>query len=256
MDFCLPVWLLGDALSFASRVLKIWIEPVAFKDQPTSTSIDQHPSTIGPKTSRKSTRKFRTGHGRAQPNKPSWPGARACFVSLGGCVLFVDHIRRLPWRHGGSPAIAGWSMVFLTGGSPFCGLETSIDSQWCSWLGMVRYSESAGTWSPPKIQPQLFIQVSHDYTPVPPCSSNWGQMIVEIWKISRWPWRTLGLPFETQELWWMGLYGGFHSHGGTPSSHPFLDGIFPKPSSYWGTPLTSWKPPYENEKPLDRCALF
>ena len=31
--------------------------------------------------------------------------------------------------------------------------------------------------------------------------------------------------------------GAFHSHGGTPSYHPFLDGIFPyEPSSYWGTP--------------------
>ena len=32
---------------------------------------------------------------------------------------------------------------------------------------------------------------------------------------------------------------------GTPSHHPFLDGILPyKPSSYGGTPMTSWKPPY------------
>ena len=29
------------------------------------------------------------------------------------------------------------------------------------------------------------------------------------------------------------------SNRGTPSHHPFLDGIFPhKPSSYWGTPMT------------------
>ena len=35
------------------------------------------------------------------------------------------------------------------------------------------------------------------------------------------------------------LYGGFLSHRGTPSHHPFLDGIFPyKPTSYWGTPMT------------------
>ena len=28
-----------------------------------------------------------------------------------------------------------------------------------------------------------------------------------------------------------------------PLSHPFLDEIFPsKPSSYWGIPMTSWKP--------------
>ena len=35
------------------------------------------------------------------------------------------------------------------------------------------------------------------------------------------------------------LTAGFLSHGGTPSYHPF-DGIFPKPSSYCGTPI------YEN----------
>ena len=34
------------------------------------------------------------------------------------------------------------------------------------------------------------------------------------------------------------LCGGFHSHGGSPSHHPFLDWIFPNknPSSYWGYP--------------------
>ena len=34
-------------------------------------------------------------------------------------------------------------------------------------------------------------------------------------------------------------HGGFLSHRGTPSSHPFL---YYKPSSYGGTPMTSWKP--------------
>jgi hypothetical protein len=33
-------------------------------------------------------------------------------------------------------------------------------------------------------------------------------------------------------------YGGFLSHGGSPSSHPFEIGIFHcKPSSCWGTPI-------------------
>ena len=37
--------------------------------------------------------------------------------------------------------------------------------------------------------------------------------------------------------------GGFPSHRGTPSHHPFLDGIFPnKNHSIWGTPM-KWKPP-------------
>ena len=36
----------------------------------------------------------------------------------------------------------------------------------------------------------------------------------------------------------MGIYGGFHSHGGTPEYHPFLDEIFfYKSSSYWGIPI-------------------
>ena len=39
------------------------------------------------------------------------------------------------------------------------------------------------------------------------------------------------------------MNGGFHSHGGTPSHHPFLDGIFPyKPSSYGGSPMTMESP--------------
>ena len=37
---------------------------------------------------------------------------------------------------------------------------------------------------------------------------------------------------------WISQYGGFLSPGGTPSHHPFLDGIFPyNPSSYGGTPI-------------------
>ena len=38
----------------------------------------------------------------------------------------------------------------------------------------------------------------------------------------------------------MNTYGGFLSHGATPSSHPFRLGVsiikYDKPSSYWGTP--------------------
>ena len=38
--------------------------------------------------------------------------------------------------------------------------------------------------------------------------------------------------------------GGFLQNMGTPSHHPFLDGIFRyKPSSYWASPMTSWTPP-------------
>ena len=34
------------------------------------------------------------------------------------------------------------------------------------------------------------------------------------------------------------IHLGVSINGGTPSYHPFLDGIFPyKPSSYWGTPI-------------------
>ena len=38
---------------------------------------------------------------------------------------------------------------------------------------------------------------------------------------------------------------GFLSHGGTPNSHPFLDGISLAETIQraWGTPMTSWKPP-------------
>ena len=38
-------------------------------------------------------------------------------------------------------------------------------------------------------------------------------------------------------------YGGFLSHGGTPSHHPFLDGIFPDNPSILGYPHFR-KPPY------------
>ena len=38
--------------------------------------------------------------------------------------------------------------------------------------------------------------------------------------------------------------GGFLSHGGTPSYHPFLDGIFHEiTNQLLYTPMTSWKPP-------------
>ena len=34
------------------------------------------------------------------------------------------------------------------------------------------------------------------------------------------------------------VYGGFRKNGGTPSHHPFLDGIFPtKNQPFWGTPM-------------------
>ena len=62
------------------------------------------------------------------------------------------------------------------------------------------------------------------------------------------------LPIAMQSQWWIrfpvhvlaeidtwevdGWFGGFHKFGGTPSHHPFVDGIFQcKPSSYWGTPF-------------------
>ena len=42
-------------------------------------------------------------------------------------------------------------------------------------------------------------------------------------------------------------YGGFLSHRGTPSFHPFLDGIIPftKTIHFLGDPPARWKPPYE-----------
>ena len=45
----------------------------------------------------------------------------------------------------------------------------------------------------------------------------------------------------------MSPYGGFLSHGGTPSHHPFLIGIFRNKNhpAIAGTSMTSWKPPYE-----------
>ena len=50
-------------------------------------------------------------------------------------------------------------------------------------------------------------------------------------------------PWESEILeissgFWHWTFGGFLSHGGTPSHHPFWIGIFPyKPSSYWGIPI-------------------
>ena len=39
-------------------------------------------------------------------------------------------------------------------------------------------------------------------------------------------------------------YGGFLSHRGTPSSHPFLDGIFPYKPTILGYPHDCGTPPY------------
>ena len=44
----------------------------------------------------------------------------------------------------------------------------------------------------------------------------------------------------------METYGGFLSHGSSPSYHPFLDGIFPHKPSIWGYPHL-WKPPYHDD---------
>ena len=50
------------------------------------------------------------------------------------------------------------------------------------------------------------------------------------------------------------ITGGFLSHRGTPSYHPFIDGIFYyKPSIYWGTPHFR-KPPTSQDG--DFSSLF
>ena len=46
-------------------------------------------------------------------------------------------------------------------------------------------------------------------------------------------------------------HGGFHSHGGSPSHHPFDIGIFPNknyPAIYWSTPIFLWKIPKKRNK--------
>ena len=43
---------------------------------------------------------------------------------------------------------------------------------------------------------------------------------------------------------------------GTPSSHPFLDGIFPyEPTSYWGPPWL-WKPPYNHNRGTPKSSIL
>ena len=45
-------------------------------------------------------------------------------------------------------------------------------------------------------------------------------------------------------------HGGFHSHGGSPSHHPFEIGIFPNknyPAIYWSTPIFLWKIPKKKQ---------
>ena len=54
------------------------------------------------------------------------------------------------------------------------------------------------------------------------------------------------------------IYGGFMSHRGTPSSHPFLDGDVPqqKPSSVFGVPHFSMETPANSDTKKTRVQLL
>ena len=59
------------------------------------------------------------------------------------------------------------------------------------------------------------------------------KMTIFIWLVVSTPLKNI-----SQVGWLFAIYGGF-------LKHPFIDRIFPwKPTSYWGTSMTNWKPSY------------
>ena len=74
------------------------------------------------------------------------------------------------------------------------------------------------------------------------------QQNCNFWRTSgfdRWYSSVFGFCFHLFMIAYGLMIWRFHSHGATPSYHPFLDGMFSlwTIQRFWGTPMTSWKPP-------------
>ena len=96
----------------------------------------------------------------------------------------------------------------------------------------------------------LFRHICHHLSPIPSISLNFDDIrnpseSTNHAKTRVWPMWRISIIHIT---WCHPQHGGFLSHRGTPSPASILDGDFPwtKPSSCWGTPMTSWKAPHDH----------